>query len=76
LKTAGVIDHAALAVSFYSGGTHLSYLVDDASLSGSQGFTKLSMRVVAPAGASGLRVEYRLYGAGTLWADNASVTQA
>ncbi len=73
LKTAGVSD-AHLSSVLWSGGTALG--TDDSQvLSGTQDWTQVSLQVNAPPGATSVRVEFRLRGAGTLWADDVSVQQ-
>jgi hypothetical protein len=67
LRTQG--GQANLSVNFWNGGTHLA-TISSGSLSGVQPFTQLTLQLVAPAGTTALRVEYRINGPGTLWADD------
>ena len=43
-------------------------------LTGNQDWTQAALLTIAPAGAAFMRVEFRLAGPGTLWADDVSVT--
>jgi hypothetical protein len=65
-------DGATLAATFYDG----SFLPSDSTvpLRGTHGWSLQTVRATAPPGATALRVEYRLFGAGTLWADDLTVT--
>jgi hypothetical protein len=61
-----------VAGSFYNGSSFLP-ADSSASLSGTNGWTQQTFTTTAPAGATQLRVEFRLYGPGALWADDLSV---
>jgi lysophospholipase L1-like esterase len=75
LKTSAVGAGAArLAATFYNGG-YLPSATSTTTLSGTTDWTLVSMIVTAPAGATNLRVEFRLHGPGTLWVDDAAVTR-
>lgn len=78
LKTLGAGAGGVLSVNFWtSGGVYIPATVDaPQKLVGTQDWTNASVRLTAPAGAAFLRVEFRLTGPGTLWADDVSVTTA
>jgi hypothetical protein len=59
------------ASSAYAGGTDSSPL----HLSGTTGWTLVTLDTTAPPGAAYLRVETRLDGPGTTWADDISVLE-
>jgi hypothetical protein len=73
MRTRDVSGQAALAATFYGGG-YLPSTLAARRLSGSNDWTELTHTVTAPAGATNLRVEFRVYGAGTLWTDDVAVT--
>ena len=76
LKTAGTIDEGRLSVNFWTaGGVYVPATVDAPQvLTGTRDWTLAQLQVTAPPGAASLRVELRLNGPGTLWADDVSVT--
>jgi hypothetical protein len=75
LRTSGAGTNAGrLAATFYTG-SYLPSATSAQTLSGTTGWTLVTLTVTAPAGATNLRVEFRLYGPGTLWADDVSVTE-
>lgn len=74
MKTAGVTDRAVLAVTFWnSSQQYLGVTATSAPLTGTTAWTQLSLSATAPAGTASLRVEFRLYGPGTLWTDDVFV---
>jgi hypothetical protein len=76
LKTQGAQASARLSVNFWTaGGVYIPATTDAASLVGTQDWTPSTLHLTAPAGAAFLRVEFRLNGPGTLWADDVSVTR-
>jgi hypothetical protein len=76
LKTSGASGGAMLAVDFWdASSTYLGTTVTSASVSGTQPWTQVSLHAVAPANTVYLRVEFRLNGGGTLWADDVVVSQ-
>jgi hypothetical protein len=72
-KLASVTSQARLGVSFYGANGFLSAAAGPEALSGTSDWRQTSMSVVVPAAATSMRVEFRLYGTGTLWADDVSV---
>jgi hypothetical protein len=75
LRTSGAgTGGGRLATTFYNG-SYLPSATSSTALSGTTDWTLVSMTVTAPAGATNLRVEFRLYGPGTLWADDATVAE-
>jgi hypothetical protein len=72
LKTANVRQTAGLSINFWdANGAHLPATIDaPQQLTGTTDWTQLKMQVIAPVGAAYLRVEFRLTGLGTLWADD------
>ena len=76
LKTLGTASVTRLSVNFWDRAeTYIPATVDaPVSIHGPQDWTQLSLHVTAPANAAFLRVEFRLNGPGTLWADDIAVT--
>jgi hypothetical protein len=75
LKTLGAQAKARLAVNFWTaGGAYIPATVDAPTLSGTHDWTEQTLHLTAPPGAAYLRVEFRLDGPGTLWADDLTVT--
>jgi hypothetical protein len=74
LRTSGAGSSAARLASTFYNGSYLPSSNSASALSGTTDWTLVSMSVTAPAGATHLRVEFRLYGPGTLWADDVTVT--
>ena len=74
LKTAGV-QQANVSLDFWdASGNYLGVTVDSQPLSGTVDWTRATLRATAPANAAFVRIELRLFGQGTLWADDASLT--
>jgi hypothetical protein len=64
-----------LSVNFWdANGTYVPATVDTAHDGGTGDWTPVHLAVTAPAGAAYLRIELRLNGPGTLWADDLWVT--
>jgi hypothetical protein len=78
LRTDGARAKARLSVNFWTRtGVYVPATVDATPvLAGTQPWTEAAVEVTAPAGAAYLRVELRLKGRGTLWADDISVAPA
>jgi hypothetical protein len=76
LKTQGVGTNAAqLAVNFWNASqTYIPATVGSPTLSGTTDWTQVCVTATSPAGTAYIRVEFRLTGPGTLWADDVSVT--
>jgi hypothetical protein len=78
LRTQGVTNgRARLAVTYWQGSTYAGRTLDSAvSLTGKQDWTKVIVLGRPPAGATCARVEFRLFGPGTLWIDDLAVERA
>jgi hypothetical protein len=78
LRTANVTNEALVAMNFWDGTAwnHLATTESQNRLRGSNGWTQVAVDAVAPAGTGYLRVEARLGGSGTLWADDVAVARA
>ena len=74
-KTSGVSDHAVITINFWDvNSIHLGS-TDGNTLSGTANWTLLSTQAVAPAGTAYVRVEFRLWGPGSMWADDVTLTK-
>jgi hypothetical protein len=75
LKTLGSQANARLSVNFWTAeGAYIPATVDAPTLSGTHDWTQQTLHLTAPQAAAYLRIELRLNGPGTLWADDVSVT--
>lgn len=75
LKTEGVVNQGVVSATFWSSSyAYLGTTLTSPAVSGTQDWTPLALAATAPAGAAFLRVELRLWGPGTLWADDLTVT--
>jgi hypothetical protein len=76
LKTAAVRDRAYLTLTFFDAATnYISGSATDSSVvAGTHDWTPVSLHARAPAGAAYTRIEIRLAGLGTVWADDVTVT--
>ena len=76
MRTTGSQAAGVLSVKFWNAaGEFISRTVyAPEALSGTRDWTRLALSVTAPSGAAFLRVELRLNGPGTLWADDIEVT--
>jgi hypothetical protein len=75
LRTTGTAAKGRLSVNFWTaGGVYIPATVDTPTLSGTHDWTQQTLHLTAPPGAANLRVEFRLNGPGTLWADDLSLT--
>src|SRR4051812_4915951 len=75
-KTQGAAAHAdALTVTFWnSSQTYISGSASEVTgAGGTHDWQQLGLSVTAPAGATFMRVEFRLYGSGTAWFDDVAV---
>ncbi len=76
LKTSATTGYATVAITWWSGvpgtTTYLSSSLSNTTLTGSTEFSKIEVNPKAPATAIYGRIEFRLYGAGTLWIDDVS----
>jgi hypothetical protein len=76
LRTHAVGGHAELSVNFWdAAGRYIPATVDSARLAGTHDWTQLTVRAAAPAGAASVRIEIRLTGSGTVWADDLAVSR-
>ncbi len=77
LKTQGPQAHANLSVNFWTAnGVYIPATATAApTVAGTRDWTKATLQLTAPRGAAYLRLEFRLNGPGTLWADDLSVTR-
>lgn len=76
LKAENVAQHAELAVNFWGPSSTTFIKANGKSseiISGTNDWRQVRVEAEAPQGAKFMRVEARLYGAGTLWADDAFV---
>lgn len=75
LRTLGAEANGHLSVNLWTAdGAYIPATVDAPSLAGTHDWTLQSLHLTAPPGAAYLRVELRLNGPGTLWADDVAVT--
>jgi hypothetical protein len=75
LKTSGVTQNARLTINFWnSSSTHLGSF-SSGSVTGTTNWTPVSVQATAPANTAFIRLEFRLYGPGTLWADDVVLTK-
>ena len=72
LKTQGVTNgRGLLAVTYWNGSTYAGRTVDSPlSLTGTSDWTQVTVFGSPPTGATCARVEFRLFGGGTLWIDD------
>lgn len=72
VKTSAVAQYANLSINFWTGTTaYTGYNYDSTTVTGSSsGWTQLTVSGLAPAGTASVRAEFRLYGPGTMWADD------
>ena len=77
LKTLGGQANAHLSVNVWTAdGVYIPATIDAPTLAGTHDWTPQGLHVTAPPGAAYLRVELRLNGPGTLWADDVAVAVA
>lgn len=74
-KTSGVSDHAGITINFWDANSVHLGSTDGNTLSGTANWTLLSTQAVAPAGTVNVRVEFRLWGPGSMWADDVTLTK-
>lgn len=75
VKTRGVAEYATLEMNFWdaTGYGYLGSASTTQSISGTTGWGTLAANGTAPAGTASLRIEVRLHGPGTVWADDVFV---
>jgi hypothetical protein len=75
-RTVSVTNKVVLSLQFWD--ADLKHLggIESLKLSGTSPWRLLAVERTAPAGSRYVRVEFRLYGPGTMWADDVSLTRA
>jgi hypothetical protein len=76
-RTADVNGNARLGINFWTRERNFiaPTILSNRTVTGTQDWTNLEVQALAPPGAGYVRVELRLSGPGTLWADDLSVTR-
>ena len=75
LKTSFGVNSANLSLDFWNAaGTWLGVTADSARLVSTHEWTYVFVTAKAPAKSAFVRMEFRLFGPGTVWADDASLT--
>jgi hypothetical protein len=75
IKTLAVRDTARISLTIFdASGTYLGAVWDSNAVSGTSDWTQASLSARLPANTAYARVEVRLNGPGTMWADDFSVT--
>ncbi|MBI3855857.1 MAG: VCBS repeat-containing protein [Planctomycetes bacterium] len=74
-KTSGVSDHAVITINFWDANGAVLGGNDGGTLSGTSNWTQLNVQGTAPAGTAFVRVEFRLWGPGSMWADDVTLTK-
>jgi hypothetical protein len=75
LKTANAGGRGVLAMNFWNASSAVLASLEGGSITGTRDWTKVSVTGTAPAGTAYVRVEFRLWGPGTLWADDVSLSR-
>jgi hypothetical protein len=73
--TSGVSDHAVITINFWDANSNHLGSTDGNTLSGTTGWTLLSTQATAPPNTAFVRVEFRLWGPGSMWADDVTLTK-
>jgi hypothetical protein len=74
LRTAKLLGQATVALTFWSADDRFLGAVESAPAPANGDWAQATVSGTAPAGAVSVRLEIRLSGSGTLWADDAAVT--
>ncbi|HYE34678.1 hypothetical protein, partial [Methylocaldum sp.] len=75
LKSQNLAQNGMLTINFWnSSGQHLGSYNSPTQVRGTSNWTPVSVDAMAPLGSAYARVEFRLYGSGTLWVDDISLT--
>jgi hypothetical protein len=75
IKSLSVTDHVNLAVDFWNAsGTYLGSTCNSTDLTGTSDWTTRTATCTAPANSAFVRIEFRLFGSGTAWFDDVSLT--
>ncbi|MBV8880182.1 MAG: hypothetical protein JO332_09480, partial [Planctomycetaceae bacterium] len=69
-KSMNATDHGVITINFWNSASQVLSGVDGGTISGSTDWKQLSVSGTAPAGTAFIRVEFRLWGSGTLWTDD------
>jgi hypothetical protein len=72
-KTVNATDHGVITINFWNSSSQVLGGMDGGTINGSTDWKQLSVTGTAPAGTAFIRVEFRLWGGGTLWADDVSL---
>ncbi|MGH9904069.1 MAG: hypothetical protein ACRD8U_00635, partial [Pyrinomonadaceae bacterium] len=75
LKATGVTNQANLTINFWDASLNHLGSYSSSPLTGTTGWTQKSVAATAPGNAAYLRVEFRLLGSGTIWADDVHVSK-
>ena len=75
LKTSNVTDHAVLTINFWDVNSAFLGGVDGGTVAGTANWTQVNVQGVAPSGTAYIRLEFRLFGPGTLWSDDVVLTK-
>jgi hypothetical protein len=66
--------YGEISINFWNAGNgYLGTYTSNRLLAGSQGWTPVDVQATAPSGTAWIRIEFRLHGAGTIWADDVSL---
>jgi hypothetical protein len=74
-KTVNASDHGVITINFWNSSSAVLGGVDGGTISGTTDWTQLNVQGVAPAGTAFIRIEFRLWGAGTMWTDDVTLSQ-
>jgi len=74
-KTLNASDHGVITINFWNSASQVLAGMDGGTINGSTDWTQLTVSGTAPAGTAFIRVEFRLWGGGTLWADDVILSQ-
>ena len=75
MKSISVVQYGKLVINFWD--ASLNYLggnESDGYINGTTDWTQLSVQDIAPSNTAFVRVEFRLYGPGTLWVDDVDLS--
>jgi hypothetical protein len=72
-RTSGVTDRAVITVNFWDANSVHLGSTDGGTLSGTSNWTLLTTQATAPANTAFVRVEFRLWGPGSMWADDVTL---
>jgi hypothetical protein len=72
-KTVNATDHGVITINFWNSSSQVLGGMDGGTINGSTDWKQLSVSGTAPAGTAFIRVEFRLWGGGTLWADDVTL---